>query len=182
MNKAFSWTLRDLIVLTLTAAALGVLWWGWTFLYEVVKGPLRALHPALSYLAVGFWFSGGTVIPALIRKPGAAFGGEVVAAFVQGLITQWGWTSLLWGAVQGTGSELAFALGGYKRWSLPFFLLSGALAGLFSWVLDFFYENYSQLSPEVWAVQLGAVVLSGLVFAGFLGWALERALRRSQGA
>lgn len=179
MSTTSRWKLRDIVVLAVTASLLGVVWMGWTFAYEFFKGPLRALHPGLSYLLVGFWFTGGTVIPYLIRRPGAALAGELVAAGVQGLITQWGWTSLLWGLVQGAGSEAVFLATGYKRWSLPVFIAAGALAGVFSWVLDFFYENYSALGALTWLVQIVCATVSGAVLAGIFAWLLGRGLEKA---
>lgn len=180
MATSRRWSLRDLVLLALVGAGIGVLWFGWTQIYELGKGPLRAVHPALSYLLVGFWFSGGTIIPALLRKPGSSLAGELVAAAVQGLITQWGLTSLIWGLVQGLGSELGFAIFRWRRWGLGVFVVAGALAGIFSWTLDFFYENYLALSADVWVVQIVAIVLSGIVLAGVLGWALGEALRKAK--
>lgn len=179
MSTASRWKLRDIVVLAVVAALLGVLWFGWTYAYEFVKGPLRALHPGLSYLLVGFWFTGGTVVPYLIRRPGAALAGELVAAGVQGLITQWGWTSLLWGLVQGLGSEAAFAATRYKKWSLGVFVAAGVVAGLFSWCLDFFYENYLKLDPLTWLVQVVAASVSGALLAGVLAWVLGRGLEKA---
>lgn len=176
MSKASRWKLRDIVVLAVVAALLGVLWWGWTYAYEIIKGPLKVVHPGLDYLLAGFWFTGGTVVPFLIRRPGAAVAGELVASFVEGLITQWGWTSLLWGLVQGVGAEVVFLATGYRRWSLPVFLLAGAVSGLFSWVLDFFYSNYSALDALTWLVQILAVSMSGALLAGLVAWLLGRGL------
>ncbi len=179
MNSAFKWKLRDIVVLAVVAAVLGVVWMGWTYAYELLKGPLKALHPGLKYLLVGFWFTGGTVIPYLIRRPGAALAGELVAAGVQGLITQWGWTSLLWGLVQGAGSEAVFLATGYKRWSLPVFIAAGAAAGVFSWVLDFFYENYAALGALTWLIQILSASISGAVLAGLFAWRLGKGLEKA---
>jgi energy-coupling factor transport system substrate-specific component len=145
----------------------------------LAKGPLKALHPGLKYLLVGFWFTGGTVIPYLIRRPGAALAGELVAAGVQGLITQWGWTSLLWGLVQGAGSEVVFLATGYRRWNLWVFMAAGAVAGVFSWVLDFFYDNYSALGALTWLIQVVSASVSGAVLAGLLAWQLGKGLEKA---
>jgi len=173
------WSLRDLVVMTVVAALLGLLWFGWTAVYEVLKGPLALVHPGLKYLLVGFWFTGGTIIPYLVRKPGASLGGELIAAGVQGLITQWGWTSLLWGAVQGLGSEAVFAAGRYRSWSAGRFAMAGLVSGIFSWGLDFLYENYSALGWETWAIQLGSVMVSGAVLAGLLAFGLGKTLEKA---
>ena len=179
MSSSSKWKLRDIVVLAVVAAVLGVVWMGWTYAYELAKGPLKALHPGLKYLLVGFWFTGGTVIPYLIRRPGAALAGELVAAGVQGLITQWGWTSLLWGLVQGAGSEVVFLATGYRRWNLRVFMAAGAVAGVFSWVLDFFYENYSALGALTWLIQVVSASVSGAVLAGLLAWQLGKGLEKA---
>ncbi len=179
MGTASRWKLRDIVVLAVVAALLGVLWWGWTYAYEFLKGPLGALHPGATYLLVGFWFTGGTVIPYLIRRPGAALAGELIAAGVEGLITQWGWTSLLWGLVQGLGAEAAFLVTGYRKWSLWVFVLAGVLSGIFSWVLDFFYSNYLKLDALTWFIQVVTASVSGALLAGVLAWLLGRGLERA---
>lgn len=179
MSTASRWKLRDIVVLAVVAALLGVLWMGWTYAYELFKGPLAALHPGLKYLLVGFWFTGGTVVPYLIRRPGAALAGELVAAGVQGLITQWGWTSLLWGLVQGLGSEAVFLATRYKKWTLGVFVSAGAVAGVFSWCLDFFYDNYAKLDPLTWLIQVVAASISGAVLAGLVAWLLGRSLEKA---
>lgn len=176
MSTASRWKFRDIVVLVLVASALGVLWWAWTFAYELVKGPLGALHPGLTYLLAGFWFTGGTVVPYLIRRPGAALAAELVAAGVEGLVTQWGWTALLWGLVQGAGAEAVFLATGYKKWSLWVFMAAGALSGVFSWGLDFFYSNYLQLAPFTWFVQVVTISISGALLAGVVAWVLGRGL------
>lgn len=179
MATSSRWKLRDIVVLTVVAALLGVLWMGWTLAYGLLEGPLKALHPGLSYLMVGFWFAGGTVVPYLIRRPGAALGGELAAAAVQSLITQWGWTSLLWGLVQGLGAEVAYLSTGYKKWSLGVFMLAGALSGVFGWVLEFFWFNYSALDALTWLIQVVAASISGAVLAGIVAWLLGQALERA---
>lgn len=179
MGTASRWKLRDIVVLAVVAALLGVLWMGWTYAYEFLKGPLKALHPGLKYLLVGFWFSGGTVVPYLIRRPGASLAGELVAAGVQGLITQWGWTSLLWGLVQGLGTEVVFLANRYKKWSLGVFLAAGAVAGIFSWGLDFVYENYTNLDALTWFIQAVSAAISGALLAGLVAWSLGRGLEKA---
>lgn len=176
MEERFPWSLRDLVVAALLGAVIGFSWLGWTWLYELAKGPLKALHPGLKYLMVGFWFAGGTLIPFLIRRPGAALLGELLAAAVQGLITPWGWTSLLWGFVQGLGCEAVFFSFRYRRWTPGVFLLAGAVAGVFSWLLDFVWDNYAALGPDIWIIQLGAVAVSGALFGGLLPFLLGKSL------
>ncbi len=166
-EKNYRWKLTEIVILIVLAVTLGIVWWGWTFLYGLTT-PLTAI--GLNYLLVGFWFTGGTLIPFIIRKPGAAFFGELAAALVESFITQWGITALLWGLVQGIGAELIFLLTRYKNYNLIVLILAGMLSAIFSYILDFFYMHYSGLSIWVISVQVISVLISGAFFGGVLSY------------
>jgi energy-coupling factor transport system substrate-specific component len=161
------WKLNEIVILLVLAVALGVLWWGWTF-FTALMSPLSPL--GLNYLFVGLWFTGGTLVPFLIRKPGAALLGEVAAAFVESFITQWGISAVIWGLVQGVGCELVFALFRYKKYNLLVLILAGAVAGAFSYVLDFFYSHYAGLQLWVIVVQVVSIIVSGAILGGLLAY------------
>ena len=176
MATRFSWKLSELVIVLVLAVALGVLWWGWT-LIAALASPLSTM--GLNYLLVGFWFTGGTLVPFLIRRPGAALLGEVAAAFVEGFVTQWGITAVLWGLVQGVACELVFAAFGYRRYSAGVLVAAGALAGVFSYALDFFYSHYAGLELWVIVVQVTSIVISGAVLGGLLAFAVGRGIIRT---
>lgn len=165
--KKMKWKLNEIVTLVVLAVALGVLWWGWTFV-SALASPLSSL--GLNYLLVGFWFTGGTLIPFLIRRPGAALAGEVLAAVVEGFITQWGITAALWGLVQGAGAEAVFLATGYKRYDKKTLMLAGAASGICSYTLDFFYSHYAGLQPWVWGIQIVSIVAGGVVLGGLLAY------------
>ena len=168
------WKLNEIVILLVLAVALGVLWWGWTLITALI-GPLLA-PIGLNYLYVGLWFTGGTLVPYLIRKPGAALLGEVAAAFVQSFITQWGITAVIWGLVQGLGCELVFALFRYKKYNLAVLILAGMVAGIFSYILDFFYSHYAGLQLWVIVVQAVSIVISGAILGGLLAYLIGRGI------
>jgi len=167
VTKKMKWKLNEIVTLVVLAVALGVLWWGWTFV-SALASPLSSL--GLNYLLVGFWFTGGTLIPFLIRRPGAALAGEVLAAVVEGFITQWGITAALWGLVQGAGAEAVFLATGYKRYDKKTLMLAGAASGICSYTLDFFYSHYAGLQPWVWGIQIVSIVAGGVVLGGLLAY------------
>jgi len=178
MASRYSWKLSELVTVVVLAVALGVFWWGWTLLTLLpVFAPLKAL--GLDYLLAGMWFAGGTLIPFLVRKPGAALVGELLAAIIEGFITQWGITAAIWGLAQGVGAEIVFALFRYRTYNLTVLMLAGALSGILSWMLDFVYSNYSGLAHWVWFVQVGSVIVSGAVWAGLVGWLIARGVLRT---
>ena len=85
----------------------------------------------LSYALVGVWMIGGLLVPYVVRRPGAALLGELVAAFVSMAIgNQWG--ILDHGQRAGAGSRggdrLRAAFGGWKRFDRQSVRLYGAAA------------------------------------------------------
>ena len=118
-------------VLLCLAVAAGLVFVLWNIASNPISAPLGALLPGLQALAGGGWLFAGVLVALVIRKPGAALYGEVVAASVSALVgNQWGVLTLESGLVQGVGAELVFAVFLYRRWNLPVALLAGAVAGL----------------------------------------------------
>jgi energy-coupling factor transport system substrate-specific component len=165
-NLFKSITIFDLVLTAVVATALGVSFWGWTFVYEILK-PILKLS-GLSYLLAGFWIFASVFIPQIIRKPGIAILASVIAAFIESLLTHWGIISVLWGLVQGLGAEIVFAVYMYKKWDLKTILLASAVSTLFSYTLDFFLYAYKDLSHSVNLLQLSSFIISSLFFAGLL--------------
>jgi energy-coupling factor transport system permease protein len=180
MPEKRTWRLNEIVTLVVLSFGIGVAFWGWTFVYSLSKPLLKPF--GLNYLMVGVWFIGGTLIPFLIRRPGAALLGELLAAVVQGFITYWGLTSAIWGLAQGLGAELAFLLFGYRRFDLPVMVLAGLLAAAASYALDFFYSGYFGLAPWIWAVQIVSILASGAVWAGLAAWMIGRGIVRTGAA
>lgn len=165
------------IVLTLVlAVALGVAFWGWTFVYDLAKPALKLL--GLSYLVAGFWMLASVFIPYIVRKPGVAIVASVMAAFVESLLTHWGLMSLLWGLVQGLGAEIVFLIFSYRRWNLGVLILAAALSAFFSYGLDYFLYDYGALNLKLNLLQLGSFIISAVFFAGVLSFLLGKRLVR----
>jgi energy-coupling factor transport system substrate-specific component len=175
-NSLFSWKLNEIVVLVVLSIAIGVLFWAWTLVSALAK-PLSAI--GLDYLLAGVWFVGGTLTAFLIRRPGAALGGELIAAILEGFITQWGITAAIWGLVQGLGVELVFAATGYKKWNRWTMILAALVSSLFSYTLDFFYSQYWTLQAWVWPIQIVSVSVGGIFWAGIVAYAIGRGIIRT---
>ena len=170
------WRTVDILTIAFLGAALGIAFWGWGVFYT---GPLSAItfgFAPLGGLFAGPWFLAGVVGGLVVRRPGAALFCEVVAALVSMVPgTEWGATTLVSGIVQGLGTELAFALLGYRAFGIAAAVLAGALAGPFAAL----YESFTWISDWslAWKVAYaGVLALSGAVVAGAGGWLLTRAL------
>lgn len=166
----------DIVVAAVVAVACGVLFFAWNLLSGPVTDPLKALLPGLQGLGYGVWLIGGLLTAAIVRKPGAALFGEIVAASVSALLgAEWGPLTIEAGVVQGIGAELVFALFLYRHWRMPVFLLAGALAGLAMAVNDLilWYPGVDTAFRTIYPI---SCVVSGAVVAGLGSVLLTRAL------
>jgi energy-coupling factor transport system substrate-specific component len=175
----FRWRVVDIVVASVIGVASGVVFLIWNLASNVASGPLQALLPGLQALGGGFWLFAGVLTAIIIRKPGAALYGELLAATVSALVgNQWGWWTLISGLTQGLGAELVFALFLYSNWRLVPTLVAGATAGLAMAITDLTLWYPASDTPFVVVYTVSAVV-SGLVIAGLLSWFAARALART---
>ncbi len=162
-----AWTTREIVVAAVLSVAVGVVFWTWGLLYATA---FAAIPFPASYALVGVWMIGGLLVPYVIRRPGAAVVGELVAAFVSMvLVSQWGAAVLLSGLVQGVAAEAVFAGLRYRVYSTPILMLAGALAGVASIVLDSFLYGYWE-AYSIGSIVVGAVLvaISGALLGGVI--------------
>ncbi len=173
------WTTREIVVGSVLAVASGFLFWGWGLLWSTVVMPFIPFP--FHYLLAGTWMLGGIIVPYVIRRPGAALLGELVAAFVSMLPgNQWGVSTMLSGLVQGVGAELVFGAGGWRRYSTPMLMGAGAVAGVLSLTFDSFYYGYWQMYSTGAILAAGAfMAVSGAVLGGLLSKVLADSLTRA---
>ena len=175
----YRWRVVDIITAAVLGVAAGVIYWVW----GVAWTPLSALlsfTPGLEGLLSGGWLFAGVLGALVVRKPGAAIFTEVVAAFVEMAIgNSWGATDLIWGLVEGFGAELAFLILLYRGWNLGAALLSGAIAGLSTGLMDTTFSSMSALAAGPKTVYIASSVFSGIILAGLLSWLITRGLART---
>lgn len=178
LRAAPRWRVVDIVVASVIGVASGVIFWGWGLLWSALSLPLAFL-PGLSGLLGGGWLFAGVLGAMIVRKPGAALFTEILAAVVSMLIgTQWGWTTLISGAVQGLGAEIVFAMFFYANWRMGVAVLAsvGAAAGLV--VIDLL--TVYAATDDVFKIIYGSSsILSGVVIAGFGSWAMVRGLAKT---
>ncbi|WP_309066179.1 ECF transporter S component [Microbacterium sp.] len=181
-TSPFRWRVVDIVVAAVLGVAIGLVFWGWNAIGGAWFGAADALTPGFGGIAVGIWLIGGVVGGLVIRKPGAAFVVEVVAAIVSMLIGNvWGVSTVFSGIVQGLGAELVFALFLYRRFGIGVAALAGIGAAAAAWVFELFYGSSPNIlkSVEFNAIYLGSLIVSGAILAGVVGWLLVRALAAS---
>lgn len=178
-KRVLRWRVVDIVVASVVAVAAGVVFWAWGQAWNPLAGPVMALLPGFQGILNGPWLFAGVLVALIVRKPGAAVYGELVAAVVSALIgTQWGFATLLSGVVQGLGAEIVFALFLYANWTLVPALLAGAGAGFAESVLDLLYSYPGQGTAFIVTYTITTTV-SGLLVAGLGSWLLVRALAKT---
>ncbi|WP_458115596.1 ECF transporter S component [Arthrobacter sp. D2-10] len=177
-RRRYEWRVVDIVVASVIAVAVGVIFFAWSAGYSGVAA-VTAAYPPLAGLYSGGWLIAGVLGGFIIRKPGAAIYCEVVAAAVSALIgTQFGVAVLLSGLIQGIGAELIFALFLYRRWNLGVALLAGLGAGLALAVSENIMYNAAWTMDHKLMYGVFAAV-SGVVLAGLLSWLATRGLAKT---
>ncbi|WP_066899510.1 ECF transporter S component [Mycolicibacterium houstonense] len=178
-TPALRWRVVDIVVASVLATAAGLVFVVWNIASNPIGAPLTALLPGLQALLAGGWLFAGVLTALVIRKPGAALYGELVAATVSALVgNQWGVLTIESGLVQGLGAELVFAVFLYRRWGLPVAVLAGAAAGLALAVNDLilWYPGSANTFAVIYTV---SAIVSGALVAGLLSWFAVRGLART---
>ena len=171
------WRTVDVIVSSVIAVAFGVIFWAWGLLYN---GPADAIPLPGRAALYGVWLVPAVLGALVIRKPGAAFYTETLAALVSvALGTVWGWTLVIQGPIEALAAELAFALFAYRVFRLPVAALAAVFAGVAASLYDkvVWYKDLSWTSFGLPYVAITAA--SSLVIAGLGSYALTRALAQT---
>ena len=100
------WSLRDVILLALLAILFGGIFVGSSFLYNILSAVLApiGLEPFANEILFGLWCMAAPMAAMLLRKPGSATIGELLAALAEVLYgSQFGMSTLISGFIQGFG-------------------------------------------------------------------------------
>ena len=172
------WRTVDVVVASVLGVAFGLVFWLWNTIYPTVSAPL-AFFPPIGSLLGGVWVMAGVVGGLVIRKPGAAFYTELLAAVVSLLLgSVWGLAVVMSGVVQGLGAEAVFAAARYRRWSFVVAVLAGAGTGAAMGIYEAFVY-YPEFAAGWKLIYIGSATVSGIVIAGIGSWFLVRALART---
>ncbi|GAB7067806.1 ECF transporter S component [Mycobacterium hodleri] len=177
--RSYRWRVVDIVVASVLAVAAGLVFVLWNIASNPIGAPLGAALPGLQALLGGGWLFAGVLTALVIRKPGAALYGELVAATVSALVgNQWGVLTLESGLVQGLAAELVFAVFLYRAWNLPVAVLAGAAAGLGLAINDLILW-YPGSATAFSAIYVVSAIVSGALIAGALSWFVVRGLAKT---
>ena len=177
-TRSTRWRPVDIVVASVLGVVGGLLFLLWNVTGQPAFSALD-LYPPLGAIFDGVYVLPGVLVALVVRKPGAAVYGELLAAVVEALMgSHWGLSVLWYGLIQGIGAEIVFFATRYRRWTLPVALLAGAGAGLAQGFLNLL-TYVTGLTPITQVLYVGAEVASGVVIAGVLSWLVLGGLQRS---
>lgn len=174
-----AWRPRDIVLASVLGVVSGALFVIWNVASIPILEPLGAFLPGFQALGHGVWLVGGLLTALVVRKPGAALYGEILASTVSALVgNQWGVITLVYGVVQGVGAELVFAAFAYRAWGWIVAIIAGLGSGLAMGILDLTLY-YAAANSTFFLIYLVSSVASGAVLGGLLSWTIARALARA---
>ncbi|HCS62428.1 MAG TPA: thiamine ABC transporter permease [Microbacterium sp.] len=178
-SSPFAWQLKDIMLLVVLGIVFGFLYWvlvqGWIAL-SLVTGPFGDLT---QHVLLGGWLLVAPIATAIIRRPFAGVAAEIIASVIEVVFLGSAVGPLLFlsAAIQGLGSELPFALTGYRRFNWLVYALSGALGAGLVFVHTAFAAGW--YGTDLLFLRLGIQVISGVVLGGLLGKVIVDALART---
>ncbi|PSM16892.1 MULTISPECIES: ECF transporter S component [Nitratireductor] len=171
------WTQREILILAVIGAVFAVLYLGWVQVWLISQA---VFGPVTMDIAMGFWFIASIVAAAIIRKPGAAFLAEVLAAAIELLLgSPAGLMLVVSAAIQGAGAEAVFAATRWRNYSLPVLMAAGVGAALASFAYTWVRFDYGALEPGLLVLMFALRCLSGALLGGLLGHVVVEALYRT---
>jgi energy-coupling factor transport system substrate-specific component len=175
----FAWRPRDIVLASVVGVVSGGIFALWNIANVPILEPLGALLPGFQALGHGVWLLGGLLTALIVRRPGAALYGEVLAATVSALIgTQWGVMTLVYGVVQGLGAEIVFALLAYRVWNAAAAIAAGAVSAAAMATLDLTLY-YAGAGTGFFTIYALSSVVSGALLAGLGSVGIRQGLVRA---
>jgi energy-coupling factor transport system permease protein len=170
------YSVRDLIMLAVVSAVGALAYTGLNF-------PTSALNAAGGPLAgaimTGLFAWTYVINYMLIRKPGAALATGIIGTLLQVVLgNPAGVYTIGWGVLLGVAYEACFAAAGYRRMSLPIFMVAAAAASQFQTVWSWVLYGWSHAVSQYW-LSIPINMVSGAIFAGLLGYLIGRAIMRT---
>lgn len=167
MIEKFKWSLKDIIVLCVLGVAFGALYLGGVSVWAVANA---AFGPIGLDMVYGIWFTASITAAYIIRKPGIAFGAEMLAALGEVLLGAPAGVSVFLGAaIQGFGCEAVFAATKWKKYSTPVLIIAGMGASVTSFIYNYIAYGYSSFEIKMLLFMLLIRLISGALLAGVLG-------------
>lgn len=181
-EKGFQWKLKDVLLVTVTAALFGVLYLGCTYAGGMLYGILSplGLGPLAYEPFYGIYFMAGAFGVYVLRKPLTGVISEILAAVIECLLGNFfGPIIILSGLVQGAGFELPIALGRYRRFVRPTLIGAAVFCSLLTMGYNLIISGYNKIAVPVLLLMLAVRIVSAILFDAILLPRLVDALSRA---
>lgn len=178
MRSSGPWRTVDIVVTAAIAVAFGVVFYAWNFVWSTATPAFVAFPPAQNIL-YGIWLIPAVLAGLVVRKPGAAFFAELVAASVSTILgSQWGLDTLLSGAIQGALAEMVFGATLYSRFDAVTAAFAAMASAFGAWIHDMviYYKDLAFTDQLLIGVFM---LVSAALLAGLGSWWLMRVLAQS---
>ncbi|MEM7334953.1 MAG: ECF transporter S component [Chloroflexota bacterium] len=170
-----SWTTRDILITAVIGIVMGILS---TIVDYAYTAGGAALGPIFTRTLIGVVMFTALFVPYVVRRPGAALIGMIIAGLVQVPFSPGGIGSLVLSAIYGLFVELAFLITRYKRYSLTMLIVTACSVGVLGMLLGYVPNNLHRLSIGT-QVGLFAIVLGSCALGAWLVVILANSLRNS---
>ena len=178
-DSPFRWQLKDLVLVVVLGVVFGFVYWA---LVQAWNGLAIAMGPAgdlAQHFFQGGWLLVAPLAVAITRKAGSGILAEIPAATMEFVFlgSPVGPTLLIAAFLQGLGSELPFAIGGYKRFGISRYAISGFLGAFM--VFWFTAIRSGWFGQEILGLRLIIHCGSGIILGGILAWVLVKAIKKT---
>lgn len=172
----WKWTTRDIVVVAVLAAIVGLIQTGESYLFQASLALGGAVGSAIFQGA----FAWGYVIAfMLIRKPGAMLIFAILETSVEALTgNPAGIYAVGWGVSQGLAAEAVMAFVRWNKSSPWVFFLSSAVNAQFGTVWSWYLYGWEDTMSAYW-LSIPLTLLAGGIISGLLGYAIGKALSKS---
>lgn len=171
------WKLREVVLLSVLAVIFGVVYLAFLQVGNVLFGMFGLIGYDFIF---GIWFIVSIIAAYIIRKPGAAFISETVAATIEVLLgNAVGPMLIVTGMIQGLGAEAVFAATRWKNYSTLVLVLAGMGSSVTSFLWGFYVSGFAALSPGYVTAMFTVRLASGAILAGLLGKYISEGLAKT---
>lgn len=169
------WKTKEVVITAILGAVVGVLFTLMDFAYMPLSAVLGVVFMELTF---GFYMLSPLLPMYIVRKPGAAVFGALVAALVNILLgSPYGIQLILANLLEGIAVEIGFFVVTKYKGSLANFVVSGILGAVFVFCRDFivFYgAQFQSFMIPLMIVRLLSSVIIGMLLVKLITAALRK--------
>ncbi|MFV0361948.1 MAG: ECF transporter S component [Suipraeoptans sp.] len=176
-KKISEYKVRDWVVIAMISAILGVVF---TLLDSAYSPLSNLLGPTFISLTFGLYALSALLPAYIIRKPGAAVVGALIAAVINILTgSPYGIHIIVAGLLQGLGTEVGFAIRKYEKYNFISFAFTAVFITIFVSARDYLIFSLSQLTVPLLIVTLVIRCVSAWIISYVICYLVGKALEKT---